>query len=124
MSRSRPVPGFAFTQALNRFKAGLTAGEICTFEGTTFEDVWKVAEDLQREQSSRYCMRGWARIRPFLTGLETYSDVIGDFVQGKAEILAFIWGPVKLMLRVRFQVPFCTMLLLHRSLSQLTVVRL
>jgi len=109
-------------QALNRFKAGLTAGEICTFEGTTFEDVWNMAEDLQREQSSRHCMQGWARIGPFLTGIKTYSDVIGGCVQRKAEILAFIWviiflnrllllhsytnadyekGPVKVLLQVR-----------------------
>ena len=91
MSRPRPAPGPAFTQALDRFKTGLTAREICAFEDTTFEDVWKVAEDLQREQSLRHCMQGWARIEPFLTGLKTYSDAVGDFVPGKAEILAFIW---------------------------------
>ena len=84
-------PGPAFTQALNRFKAGLTAEEITTFRGTTIDDIWKLAEDLQNEQSSRHCMQAWGRIEPFLTGLTRYSAVIEVFVQGKAGILAFIW---------------------------------
>ena len=83
----------ALTQALNRFKtgAGVTPDEIAIFEHTTIDDIWKMVEDLQQEQSSRHCMQAWGRIEPFLTGLTRYSAVIEVFVQGKAEIMAFIW---------------------------------
>ena len=86
-----PGPGLAFTRALDCFKAGLTAKEISAFQGVTVDDIWQMVDDLQSEQSARHCMQGWVRIEPFLTGITKYSAVIEVFVQGKAEILAFIW---------------------------------
>lgn len=82
---------YKIERILRRFKDGLTGDEIAIFSSTTIEDLWKLAEDFQKEQSSRHCMQAWARIEPFVTGIKNYSAVIEVFVQGKPEILAFIW---------------------------------
>ena len=90
-ARSGPGPGATFTRVHDRFKASLTAEEISAFQGITIDDIWQMTENLQNEQSTRSCMQGWARIGPFIEGITRYSAVIEVFVQGKAEILAFIW---------------------------------
>ena len=43
------------------------------------------------------------RIRPLLKTLLSYSLVIEVFVNAKPDVLAFIWGPIKLCLQVYLQ---------------------
>lgn len=65
---------------------------------TTIAEVYEVTFKIQEELSSRGRLRYLAKIQPFLTRLSELSSVIEVFVQVKPELLALIWGPVKLIL--------------------------
>lgn len=81
----------AFTTALHAFQVGLSDEEIEIFRLTTIEHVWDMIRYLQAEQASRMSMQNMSRLEPFINALTRYSGVIEVFVQGKPEIMAFIW---------------------------------
>ena len=64
----------------------------------SIDDVYDIAEKLQAEQAKRGRMRNMARIAPYLECLRSYAAEIEIFVQAKPDILALIWGPIKLLL--------------------------
>lgn len=69
------------------------------FDVATIKDIWAAADKLQGEQGKKSGLRHLNRIEPFLKRLESYAKVIEVFVQAKPEILAPIWGPIKLLLK-------------------------
>ena len=69
-------------------------------QGTSIEDVWKQARDIQETQSKSKTLRNMQRIEHYVKGLERYAGVIEIFVQVKPDLLALIWGPIKLVLRI------------------------
>lgn len=81
----------AFTRSLEAFKARLSDRDVQKFELTTYEDLRVAIDAIQTEQSQRRGLRNLNRIRPFLNFLQQYSRVIEQFVNAKAELLAFIW---------------------------------
>lgn len=62
---------------------------------TTVDELWDVMENLQVD---RKLLRHLTRISPFLERLRAYAKVVDVFVQVKPEILALIWGPIRLLL--------------------------
>ncbi|MBE3049336.1 hypothetical protein IMZ48_43920 [Candidatus Bathyarchaeota archaeon] len=68
------------------------------FDIATIKEVREAADKLQRNQSKKSGLLHLSRIDPFLKRLERYAEVIQVFVQAKPEILALIWGPIKLLL--------------------------
>jgi hypothetical protein len=66
---------------------------------TTIEEVYDSMEKYQKEQFKTTQLRHLQRIQPFLNRLKEYAGVIEVFVQVKPDILALIWGPIKLFLQ-------------------------
>ncbi|KAF4337213.1 NACHT domain protein [Fusarium beomiforme] len=67
---------------------------------TTIDDVWDYTEQLQKDQASNKRLRGMKKIGPYIERLKEYAGVIEVFVQAKPDILALIWGPIKLLLQM------------------------
>jgi len=64
----------------------------------SIDKVWEAVEKLQANQSKRNHQRALGRIRPFLERLQSYAIVVDTFVQVKPDIMALIWGPIRLLL--------------------------
>jgi hypothetical protein len=64
------------------------------------EKAWDAIERLQEEQSRQGKLRILNRIKPFLDALQSYAAVIEVFVQVKPDVMALIWGPIKLILQL------------------------
>ncbi|RYP05157.1 hypothetical protein DL764_004011 [Monosporascus ibericus] len=60
--------------------------------------VYDATEKLQREMGNQGRLRHLGKIRPCLERLSGYAAVIDTFVQAKPDILALIWGPIRILL--------------------------
>ena len=78
----------------------LNSSERREIQGISIEDVWKQTRDIQETQSKSKTLRNMQRIEHYVKGLEQYAGVIEIFVQVKPDLLALIWGPIKLVLRI------------------------
>ncbi|KAG5654814.1 hypothetical protein KAF25_011001 [Fusarium avenaceum] len=67
---------------------------------TTIDDVWEYTEQLQTDQGNTNRLRGLKKIGPYIERLQEYAGVIEVFVQVKPDVLALIWGPIKLLLQI------------------------
>lgn len=67
---------------------------------TTIDGIWAFVNQLQREQSQNKRLLGLNRIRPFVERLGEYAGVIEVFTQVKPDVIALIWGPIKLLLQI------------------------
>jgi hypothetical protein len=65
---------------------------------TKVEDVYEITGKIQEDAAKKGRLRYLARIKPFLDGLSSFADVIEIFIQAKPDLLALIWGPIKLIL--------------------------
>jgi hypothetical protein len=65
----------------------------------SIEEVYTVTDRLQEEQARTGRLRHMSKITPFLEGLNSYASVIEVFMQAKPDVLALIWGPIKLLLQ-------------------------
>jgi hypothetical protein len=63
------------------------------------EELYDVTDKLQEEQSKTGRLRHLSKIEPFIEGLRRYASVIEVFMQAKPDVLALIWGPIKLLLQ-------------------------
>ena len=88
-----------FRAALSDFKSRLKPEERQEVQFATFEDVQKDIVQIQREQESSKTMANIARIRPFLEAMDQLGQIIEVFLNC-SEFIAFIWGPIKLVLKV------------------------
>ncbi|KAK7397580.1 hypothetical protein QQX98_013055 [Neonectria punicea] len=88
-----------FRLFLQEFKktACLSKKQTQQFQNTTIEDVKIVIADIEQKQISSRRQQWIARLRPFLASMEQYGKVIEIFLNA-AELLAFIWGPMKFIL--------------------------
>ncbi|SPO07054.1 uncharacterized protein DNG_09748 [Cephalotrichum gorgonifer] len=64
----------------------------------TLDKIWDTVDKLQRDQGKVNHLRHLLRIQPYLERLQGFSATIEVFVSSKAEVLALIWGPIKLLL--------------------------
>jgi hypothetical protein len=62
------------------------------------EDVYEATAKLQETGLGKGRLRNLGKIGRFLERLSSYAAVIEVFVQVKPEVLALIWGPIKLLL--------------------------
>lgn len=67
---------------------------------TTIDQVYEATKRLQEDQGKRKTLRSLGKIRKFLDRLDEYSKVISIFVQAKPDVLALIWGPIKLLIHL------------------------
>lgn len=69
------------------------------FRNTTYKDLCWQIELIQQKQEARKNMMNLARIRSFLEAMEQFGKVIEVFLN-LADMVAFIWGPMKFLLLV------------------------
>ncbi|KAE8391110.1 hypothetical protein BDV23DRAFT_182821 [Aspergillus alliaceus] len=89
----------AFTDAQRSFRAKLRDPDIYNqlLATRNVDEVYKTTMKLQEEANGKG--RHLAKIRSFLDRLSKYAGVIDIIVSAKPEILALIWGPLKLLLQ-------------------------
>ncbi|KAL9096860.1 MAG: hypothetical protein Q9165_000824 [Trypethelium subeluteriae] len=91
----------AFENTAQDFKSNLKDDELYKeiLKSTSIDEVYNATDKLQAEQAKKGHLRHLSKIGPFLEGLRGYADVIEVFMQAKPDVLALIWGPVKLILQ-------------------------
>ena len=101
MAASGDPVHLVFENSIRDFKKSLKDEKLYSeiLQTTTIDQVYDFTNKLQEEQAKHGHMRHLAKIRPFLERLQGYAGAIDTFVQVKPEILALIWGPIKLLLQ-------------------------
>ncbi|EEU34916.1 uncharacterized protein NECHADRAFT_39728 [Fusarium vanettenii 77-13-4] len=91
----------AFDRAIEKFKKDLENPDLYQqiLQTTSIDQVYDATDQLQKEQSKTGSLRHLSKIGPFLGRLKEYADAVDTFVQAKPDILALIWGPIKLLLQ-------------------------
>lgn len=67
---------------------------------TSVDDVYNATKRLQEEQGKRGTLRNLRRMNTYLQRLNEYAGILDTFVQTKPDILALIWGPIKLLIHL------------------------
>ncbi|KAL2130332.1 hypothetical protein VTI74DRAFT_6583 [Chaetomium olivicolor] len=90
----------AFEVAKNAFKQRLEDETLFKnlLETTSIEHVWKTVEDVQAKPYAERRSRHMEKIRSFLDKLSAYASAVDTFVQVKPDVMALIWGPIRLLL--------------------------
>ena len=90
----------AFDTAKKSFRQSLKDEAVFRdiLETTSIEKVWQAVQAVQAKQDNEKRLRNMAKIRGFLDKLSAYAVTVDTFVQVKPEIMALIWGPIRLLL--------------------------
>ncbi|OJJ95991.1 hypothetical protein ASPACDRAFT_35337 [Aspergillus aculeatus ATCC 16872] len=101
MSATHSLIQNAFDAAIQEFKANLNNDTVYQkiLSVTSIDKVYDLTDQLQAEQGKKGHLRHLAKIEPYLNRLRDYVAVIENFVQIKPEVMALIWGPIKLLLQ-------------------------
>ncbi|PYI36155.1 NACHT domain protein [Aspergillus indologenus CBS 114.80] len=101
MSATQSLIQNAFDAAVQEFKANLNNDAVYQkiLSVTSIDVVYDLTDQLQAEQGRKGHLRHLAKIEPYLNRLRDYAAVIENFVQIKPEVMALIWGPIKLLLQ-------------------------
>ncbi|KAF3066317.1 hypothetical protein CFAM422_009491 [Trichoderma lentiforme] len=91
----------AFAEAIREFKSKLKNDQLYAeiLKTKSIDEVYDATDALQAEQAKHGRLRHLSKIKPFLEGLQGYADTIDTFVQVKPDVLALIWGPIKLLIQ-------------------------
>ncbi|KAK7721312.1 hypothetical protein SLS64_001608 [Diaporthe eres] len=90
-----------FEIALEDFKKNAQLGpdEIKEFRFADLNSLRSTIKRIQAEQEAKRRMRNMKRLEPFLQTMEQYGHIVDVFVN-TSEVLAFVWGPMKFLLRL------------------------
>ncbi|KAI1355079.1 NACHT domain protein [Xylaria sp. FL0043] len=91
----------AFDNAISDFKAELKDEQVYKelSQITTIDQVYDATDEIQRKQAKQGHLRHLSKVSPYLDRLNEYAATIEVFLQVKPDILALIWGPIKLLLQ-------------------------
>lgn len=71
------------------------------FESSSYEDVQQDINVIQSQQEITKTMMNMKRIHPFLTGMAHLEKVLTTIrFQHTAKVMAYVWGPVRFLLKV------------------------
>ncbi|KAJ3542097.1 hypothetical protein NM208_g4030 [Fusarium decemcellulare] len=100
MSSPHPTQA-AFNKAIREFRAGLKDPALYSqiLATTSIDQVYDLTDELQKVQGKGGHLSNLARIQRYLDRIQAYTGVIDTFVQAKPDILALIWGPIKLLIQ-------------------------
>ena len=90
-----------FENVIRDFKSSLNDDALYKeiLKTTSIDQVYDLTDKLQEEQAKKGHLRHLSKIQPYLEGLDSYAGVIEVFMQIKPDILALIWGPIKLLIQ-------------------------
>jgi hypothetical protein len=91
----------AFQNVIHDFKDKLKDAKLYSeiLKTTSIDEVYDATDKLQEDQAKNGHLRHLSKIEPYLERLRDYSAAIDTFVQAKPNVLAFIWGPIKLLIQ-------------------------
>ncbi|KFA48785.1 hypothetical protein S40293_01495 [Stachybotrys chartarum IBT 40293] len=91
----------AFASAVVDFRLKLNDEKLYNkiLETRSLDSVYATTDALQAEQGKEGRLRHLSKAQPYLERLRSYTSVIDTFVQVQPDILALIWGPIKLLLQ-------------------------
>jgi hypothetical protein len=89
-----------FTKSIADFTSKLPDVVDVFLEIRTLKDLERAILDIEAKQADRKSLRYLNKIKPCLHLLEDYSKTIEVFVNAKPDIMAFVWGPIKVCLLV------------------------
>ncbi|KAI0442379.1 NACHT domain protein [Xylaria telfairii] len=91
----------AFQNAMSSFKAELKDDQVYNdmLQITTIDQVYDATDEIQRQQAKEGHLRHLSKVSPYLERLNEYAATIEVFIQVKPDVLALIWGPIKLLLQ-------------------------
>jgi hypothetical protein len=91
----------AFDISIQEFRVRLKNDDLYReiLQTRKIEEIYDITDKLQEEQSRTGRLRHLSKIEPFLEGLKGYASVIEVFMQAKPDVLALLWGPIKLLLQ-------------------------
>jgi hypothetical protein len=95
-----PAPT-GFQRVLAKFSTRLTPEEVQDFQFTTLNDVHQVIVNIQEQQARGRGMRNLTRVLRFVEAMDEFGKVVEVFLN-TSSLLAFIWGPIKLLLQVYY----------------------
>jgi hypothetical protein len=101
-------PHDVLPQALNDFKAGLTADELHRFQqiigsnaaAPDASSVMLLVSQIDAEKAGKFSRCIGPRLTPFLEVVEQFSSIVQTFVSSNPTIAALIWGGVKVALLI------------------------
>ena len=104
MASPAPLPdpaSAAFNKAIREFRVSLKNEALYNeiLATTSADQVYDLTDKLQNDQSKGGHLRNLAKLKPYIDRLQGYCGAIDTFVQAKPEILALIWGPIKLLIQ-------------------------
>ena len=90
-----------FENTIREFRLNLKNDKLYNeiLKTTTVDEVYDATDKLQEEQVKKGQLRHLSKIEPYLEGLRNYASVVEVFMQAKPDVLALIWGPIKLLLQ-------------------------
>lgn len=92
-------PGDALSAALDEFKKSVPDKDLTHFKTITYDILCGEIIDIQKKQDTRREMMHLSRIQSCLEAMKQFGQIIEIFVNVANEV-AFIWGPMKLLLLV------------------------
>ncbi|KAI6778351.1 uncharacterized protein J7T54_002975 [Emericellopsis cladophorae] len=89
-----------FEIARRRFKESVGDPDIYekVLQTNGSDEVTKLIKKAQEDAASSLGMRGMGRLEPFILRLKDFACVFETYVQIKPDLLALIWGPIRLLL--------------------------
>ncbi|KAI0809904.1 hypothetical protein GGR55DRAFT_679137 [Xylaria sp. FL0064] len=93
------MPGKAFERALERFRNKLTEEQHKQFKASSLDDVNAEIQAIQSRLGSMKKMRSLNRLSKFLEAMSQIEQLVQVFLN-VSEVVAFVWGPIKLALLV------------------------
>jgi hypothetical protein len=90
----------AFEAAKSAFRKSLKDEQLFKdiLATTSIDGVWKAVKEVQAKQDSERRLGHMAKIKGFLEKLSAYASAVDTFVQVKPDIMALIWGPIRVLL--------------------------
>jgi hypothetical protein len=87
--------------ALDKFVKDNPKENLTKFSKTSYSELCNSVKHIQRAQNERREMMNMTRIQSFLEAMEQFGKIVEVFLN-VADLLAFVWGPMKLLLQVFF----------------------
>ncbi|KAK7424247.1 hypothetical protein QQX98_000515 [Neonectria punicea] len=88
-----------FGRTLEKFRRTLSDEQKRAFSSTNLDDVKKAMQDIQDQIGPGKKLRNFIRLKKFLEGMKQMEELVKVFAQVH-EVVAFVWGPIKLALMV------------------------
>ncbi|KAI0550332.1 putative zinc finger protein [Xylaria curta] len=108
-----------FDKALGEFKQGLGRREIEGFKATTLKVLKACIGEIQAKQHAQRRLKDLNRLEPFLEAIQQFGELVDKFHKND-DIVAFIWGPAKLLLQATSVLDdaFCELLNAYEHIGQ------